>query len=104
MMGDQTKELNGLYWYKIPPDPRQPWEKHKIGPGIHGGISPAGVGDIAGNGHLDVVRGDTWFENKDGKGLEWIAHKNIPMGRRGRLECACAPLSPTWMATVKKSS
>ncbi|HET6248544.1 MAG TPA: VCBS repeat-containing protein, partial [Tepidisphaeraceae bacterium] len=33
--------------------------------------------------HNDVVRGDTWFENKDGRGLEWVAHKNIPMGRRG---------------------
>ena len=29
------------------------------------------------------VRGDTWFENKDGKGTQWIAHQNIPMGRKG---------------------
>ncbi|HET6249262.1 MAG TPA: VCBS repeat-containing protein [Tepidisphaeraceae bacterium] len=83
MMSDATKELNGLYWYKIPADPKQPWEKHKIGPGIHGAIAPAGIGDINGDGHNDVVRGDTWFENKDGRGLEWVAHKNIPMGRRG---------------------
>jgi hypothetical protein len=41
------------------------------------------VGDINGDGHLDIARGDTWFENKGGKGLEWIAHKNIPMGRKG---------------------
>jgi hypothetical protein len=36
-----------------------------------------------GDGHVDIVRGDTWFENKGGKGLEWIAHANIPMGRKG---------------------
>ncbi|MCX7046848.1 MAG: VCBS repeat-containing protein, partial [Candidatus Sumerlaeota bacterium] len=74
---------NGVYWYKIPSDPKQPWEKHSIGPGVHGAIAPAGVADINGDGRLDVVRADTWFENKDGKGLEWIAHPNIPMGRTG---------------------
>ena len=26
---------------------------------------------------------DTWFENLDGKGREWIPHQNIPMGRKG---------------------
>lgn len=83
MMGDARTKLNALCWFKIPADPRQPWERHDIGPGIHGAIAPAGVADIAGNGHADVLRGDTWFENKDGKGLEWIAHNNIPMGRKG---------------------
>jgi len=83
MMGDARTKLNALCWFKIPVDPRQPWERHDIGPGIHGAIAPAGVADISGNGHADVVRGDTWFENKDGKGLEWIAHNNIPMGRKG---------------------
>jgi FG-GAP-like repeat len=83
MMGDEHTRLNGLCWFKIPADPRQLWERHNIGPGIHGGISSAGVGDLNGDGHADVVRGDTWFENKDGKGLEWVAHQNIPMGRKG---------------------
>jgi hypothetical protein len=83
MMGDARTPLNALCWFKIPADPRQPWQRHDIGPGIHGAISPAGVADIKGNGHADVVRGDTWFENKDGKGLQWIAHRNIPMGRQG---------------------
>jgi len=83
MMSDPTKPLNGLWWFKIPADPRQPWERHHIGPGIHGAITPAGVGDVNGDGHPDVVRGDTWFENKDGKGLEWVPHANIPMGRKG---------------------
>jgi hypothetical protein len=83
MMSDATKPLNGLCWFKIPADPRQLCERHNIGPGIHGAIAPAGVADINGDGHADVVRGDTWFENKDGKGIEWIAHQNIPMGRKG---------------------
>lgn len=83
MMSDSTKPLNALCWFKIPADPKQLWERHDIGPGIHGAIAPAGIADINGDGHADVVRGDTWFENKDGKGLEWVAHKNIPMGRKG---------------------
>jgi hypothetical protein len=83
MMSDATKPLNALCWFRIPADPRQPWERHDIGPGIHGGITPAGVGDINGDGYPDVVRGDTWFENKKGKGLEWVAHPNISMGRKG---------------------
>lgn len=83
MMGDTRTKLNGLYWFKIPGDPKQPWEPHKIGPGIHGAISPAAVADIDGDGDLDVVRADTWYENNDGKGLVWVAHENIPFGRVG---------------------
>ena len=73
----------GLCWYKVPADPSQAWPKHAIGPGVHGAIAPAAVGDIAGNGHADIVAADTWFENKDGKGTAWVAHKNIPFGRAG---------------------
>lgn len=83
MMGDARTKLNGLYWFKIPTEQKQLWESHKIGPGIHGAISPSGVADIDGDGDLDVVRADTWYENKDGKGLEWVAHENIPFGRVG---------------------
>jgi hypothetical protein len=83
MMGDERTELNALCWFEIPADPRQPWERHAIGPGIHGAITPGGAADIDGDGDLDIARGDTWFENKDGKGLAWTAHRNIPMGRRG---------------------
>ncbi|MCY7349533.1 MAG: VCBS repeat-containing protein [Cytophagaceae bacterium] len=56
VMGDTHTQLNGLHWYKIPPDLRQPWPKHAIDPGIHGAIAPAGVADLNGDGHPDVVR------------------------------------------------
>jgi len=61
-----------------------------------------GVGDINGDGDLDIVRADTWFENKDGKGLEWVAHKNIPMGAKDHLEFACAQQSWTWTETASR--
>jgi hypothetical protein len=83
MMGDGRTALNALCWFSIPADPRQPWVRHEIGPGIHGAITPAGAFDIDGDSDLDVARGDTWYENRDGKGLDWRPHKDLPMGRSG---------------------
>ena len=83
MMGDSRTALNALCWFRIPADPRRPWVRHEIGPGIHGAITPAGAFDIDGDADLDVARGDTWFENRDGKGLDWRPHTNLPMGRSG---------------------
>ena len=70
-------DKNNLRWYRIPKDPRQPWERHDIGPSVHAGI---GVGDIDGDGDLDVVRSNVWYENADGKGTRWTEHENIPFG------------------------
>lgn len=83
MMGDPTTELNGIRWYKVPEDACGPWEWHYVGPPIHGAFCPAGVGDPDGDGDLDIVRGDTWFENVDGQGREWRAHPNLPFGQMG---------------------
>ena len=83
MMGDERTKLNALCWYSIPRDVRQPWTRHPIGPPVHGAITPNGVADLDGDGDLDVARADTWFENADGKGMRWVAHQNIPMGRKG---------------------
>ena len=66
-MSDQ----NDARWYKIPADPTCVWPKHTIGPAVHAGLS---VGDLNGNGHLDVVRTDLWFENVDGTGTTWVQH------------------------------
>jgi len=83
MMGDARTQLNGLYWFEIPADPKQPWIRNRIGPPIHGAILPNGIMDVDGDGDPDVLRGDTWFENKDGKAKEWVAHANLPFGRVG---------------------
>jgi hypothetical protein len=66
-MSDQ----NDARWYKIPDDPTGPWPVHRIGPAVHAGLS---VGDLNGNGQLDVVRTDIWFENVDGSGTIWAMH------------------------------
>jgi hypothetical protein len=83
LMGDEKTQLNGLRWYSVPRDPLLKWEAHPIGPAIHGAIAPSGISDLDGDGDADVLRGDAWFENKDGKGREWAEHANIPFCRAG---------------------
>lgn len=83
MMGDERTKLNALCWYSIPKDPKQPWQRHHVGPPVHGAITPNGVADLDGDGDPDLIRADTWFENADGKGERWMPHQNIPMGRKG---------------------
>ena len=73
---------NGLYWYRIPADPTKPWAKTRIGPAVHSGMWPAGVGDIDRDGDLDVFS-RAWYENADGKGARWVERDNVGFGRRG---------------------
>ncbi|MHC1766918.1 MAG: FG-GAP repeat domain-containing protein [Verrucomicrobiia bacterium] len=82
-MGDGNSRLNALCWYEIATDPKQPWKRHPIGPPVHGAITPNAAVDLDGDGDLDIIRADTWFENVNGKGTEWKPHTNIPMGRKG---------------------
>ena len=63
-----------LAWYRIPEDYHANWDYTKIGEGIHGGIAPKGYGDLDGDGDIDIVRGNAWFENTDGKGKTWKRH------------------------------
>ena len=64
-------DAHDLRWYKIPDDPYQPWPHTVIGAPVHAG---AAVGDITGNGSLDVVRTNAWFENVNGDGSVWKEH------------------------------
>jgi hypothetical protein len=73
---------NGLYWYRIPADPTRPWTKIRIGPAVHSGMWPAGVGDIDRDGDIDVFN-RAWYENLDARGGRWIEHDNVGFGRRG---------------------
>jgi hypothetical protein len=68
-------DANNTRWYDIPSDPTQPWIRHDIGPAVHGGVAPKGVGDLNGDGHIDVVRTDVWFENVNGDGIQWREHR-----------------------------
>jgi len=68
-------DRGNLRWYKIPADPAQPWIRHDIGAPVHAGAS---VGDVNGNGHLDVVRTNVWFENVKGDGTEWVENPIAP--------------------------
>jgi hypothetical protein len=68
-------DRSNMRWYKIPADPTQPWIRHDIGPAVHAGAS---VGDVNGNGHLDVVRTNVWFENVKGDGRQWIENPIAP--------------------------
>jgi len=70
-----------LMWYESDTLPNKKWKATQIGEGIHGGIGPKGYGDIDGDGDNDIVRGNAWFENVDGKGGEWREHLSlIPAG------------------------
>ena len=74
----------GVFWYRIPPDPKTHWIEHKMlgvtTPPCHGGIA---VGDIDGDGAIDVSRVDRWLENADGKGKAWVERRAFEFGKVG---------------------
>ncbi|MBK8506068.1 MAG: VCBS repeat-containing protein [Saprospiraceae bacterium] len=68
-------------WYETDTVPQKEWRKVQIGEGIHGGIGPRGFGDLDNDGDMDIVRGNHWYENLDGKGGSWETHADlIPTG------------------------
>lgn len=92
-------DRSGLFWYKIPADPTKAWIVHRIGEPVHGGVDPKGAADIDGDGDIDVVRSDIWFENLDGKGTKWAEHKNIDFGQpKARFPL----MTKTWVIDLDK--
>lgn len=89
-------DKHNLRWYDIPKNPRDPWVRHDIGEAVHGGVAPKGFGDLDGDGDMDVVRTDVWFENVDGKGTKWKIHDLGPFMPLPKGE-------PTWAADAARS-
>lgn len=80
------QDSKGVFWYAILNDPTQHWKSHYVGPAVHGGIGPRGVGDLDGDGDHDIVRSTGWYENADGKGTDWKWHENIDGGHAGKFK------------------
>ena len=68
-------------WYEIAANPTSAWVRTTIGAGVHGAFSPGGVGDLDGDGDVDVVRVNEWYENQ-ANGSNWVAHP-LPWGGSG---------------------
>jgi hypothetical protein len=68
----------GFFWYSTNPEPGELWKRTVIDPDhtkykptIHGGFSPGGIGDLDGDGDLDIFNAVAWFENQN-KGKNWV--------------------------------
>ena len=65
------------WWAPDPADPTRPWQFHgiteagKLAEYYHG----SGYGDINGDGRVDLVINDGWWEQPVSRGQPWIAHR-----------------------------
>ena len=77
-------------WAKMPPKDQVQglWTETKIVSGhkggkLHGAFSPKGWGDLNGDGRVDLVGVQHWFENVDGQGQQWRPHEYTSWGKPG---------------------
>jgi hypothetical protein len=88
---DVLRNQNQLtQWAKMPPKDKVEglWTETKIvsghkGGNLHGGFAPKGWGDFNGDGRMDIVGVQSWFENVDGKGQQWRPHEYTTWGKPG---------------------
>ena len=82
VLANSNDTLNPYFvWYKVSGNPYEKWAETIIADGIHGGIDPKGAGDLDMDEDVDLVRGDSWFENLQGDGSLWKEHKVlVPQG------------------------
>jgi hypothetical protein len=48
-----------------------------LGDGVPGGIAPQGIGDFDGDGNLDILRSNLWYDNLEGDASKWSEHKTL---------------------------
>ena len=73
MQGVTRSDVKNLRYYRIAPDPGEPWEKVVVGESVHSGLAAA---DLDLDGDIDLLRSDIWLEN-DGTGGGWAAHQIV---------------------------
>ncbi len=82
--GDGRRDVIAFSKYVTPPhlvgweapadDPRQEWARHEIDQPAGEGLD---VGDLDGDGHLDIAASRCWYRNMDGDGLKWAKHEIV---------------------------
>ncbi len=93
-----AKTYKGLHLYTVPKQATGEWPRISLTEVTdqHGAISPAGIGDLNGDGRLDIVYIDRWFENLPSG--SWNPHKNLEFGRLSEF----GRCTRTWIADLDR--